>query len=108
MIHLPKIESEYLKARLDELHFIPQTEKKLYLCRVFKKHLGITPIDYINNLRFGYAESLILKTDLEIMDICMEIGIENLGYFYKEFKKRFHSAPMAYRKKHATYPRSWI
>lgn len=71
-----------------------------YLCRVFKKYLETTPIEYINNLRFGYAESLILKTDMEILDICIEIGIENLGYFYKEFKRRFRMPPSAYRKKY--------
>ena len=60
----------------------------------------MTPVEYINKLRFGYAESLILKTDMEILDVCIEIGIENLGYFYKEFKKRFGMSPSAYRKKY--------
>ena len=71
-----------------------------YLCRIFKKYFAITPTIFINDLRFGYAESLLLKTDMNILDICSDIGIENLGYFYKEFKKRFRYPPASYRKVH--------
>ncbi|WP_313639099.1 AraC family transcriptional regulator [Paenibacillus sp.] len=68
-----------------------------YLCRMFKKHLGTTPIQYINRLRLSYAENLLLKTDMEIVDICLEVGFENVSYFYDLFKRQFNMTPHKFR-----------
>ncbi|MDF2921447.1 MAG: AraC family transcriptional regulator [Paenibacillaceae bacterium] len=64
-----------------------------YLCRVFKKHLGIQPVEYINRLRLTYAENLLLHTDMEIVDICLEVGFENISYFYQLFKRHYRVTP---------------
>lgn len=68
-----------------------------YLCRMFSKHLNVSPTGYINKLRMSYAENLLLNTDMEIIDICLEVGIENVSYFYDLFKKNFRMTPRAYR-----------
>jgi len=70
-----------------------------HLCRLFKKHLGITPTEYINDLRLNYAENLLLNSDIEIIQVCYNSGFNNLSYFYKLFKKRFNTTPYDYRKK---------
>ncbi|UNK19429.1 AraC family transcriptional regulator [Paenibacillus sp. N3/727] len=68
-----------------------------YVCRMFKKHLEITPIQYINRLRLSYAENLLLNTDMEIVNICLEVGLENMSYFYDLFKRQFNMTPHTYR-----------
>lgn len=68
-----------------------------HLCRVMKQHLGTTPTAYINALRMGYAESLLLHTDMEILDICYESGFNNLGYFYRVFKEKNQVSPKKFR-----------
>ncbi len=68
-----------------------------YLCRMFKKHLGISPTRFINELRLSYAENLLLNTDMTILDITLEIGLENVSYFYDLFKKRHDMTPYRYR-----------
>lgn len=64
-----------------------------YLCRVFKKHLGLQPVEYINRLRLSYAENLLLHTDMQIVDICLEAGFENVSYFYQLFKRHYGLTP---------------
>ena len=69
-----------------------------YLCRIYKKHYNITPIQYINNIRISYAAELLTSTKLSIIDISMEIGIGNLSHFYKLFNNKYNTTPLKYRK----------
>lgn len=71
-----------------------------YLCRSFKKYVGMTPVEYINNARLTYAENLLLNTDRPIIEICMEAGFENLSNFYERFRERLGTTPQRYRKSH--------
>lgn len=64
-----------------------------HICRLFKKHLDTTPNQYVNKLRLQYAENLLLNTSLEIIEICLEAGFENLSNFYKHFKEQFNTTP---------------
>jgi AraC family cel operon transcriptional repressor len=68
-----------------------------YLCRSFKKHLHITPTEFINEQRLNYATNLLIHSDKEIIDICFEVGFDNLSHFYHSFKKHFHTTPVTYR-----------
>lgn len=68
-----------------------------YLCRMFKLHLKISPTQFINELRMSYAENLLLNTDIDILDISMETGLENVSYFYELFKRRHHMTPYRFR-----------
>ncbi len=69
-----------------------------YLCKIFKQYLNISPVDFINRLRLSYAENLLLNTDMDILDICLEVGLENMSYFYELFKKHFNTTPHKFRK----------
>lgn len=68
-----------------------------YLCRMFKRHLNTTPVQYVNGLRLSYAEKLLLTTDMEIVDVCLECGFDNMGHFYDLFKRRYRLPPHAFR-----------
>jgi AraC-type DNA-binding domain-containing proteins len=68
-----------------------------YLCRMFKLHLKISPTQFINELRLSYAENLLLNTDMDILDISLETGLENVSYFYELFKRRHHMTPYRFR-----------
>lgn len=68
-----------------------------HLSRVFRKQLGCTPTQFINNLRLTYAANLLLHSDRPIVDISLEIGLDNLSYFYRIFKKQFHTSPAQFR-----------
>lgn len=71
-----------------------------YVGRVFKTHLDTTPSRFINNLRLDYASDLLLKTDRPVIEICYDVGFENLSHFYHLFKARWVCSPNQYRKLH--------
>jgi AraC-like DNA-binding protein len=58
-----------------------------YLIRLFKKKLGITPLQYINQVRILHAKELIRNSFMNFKEITYEIGLENPEYFSRLFKK---------------------
>lgn len=69
-----------------------------YLCRIFKKYLNLTPSQYINNKRLGYAAYQLSYTNSSIIDVCYDSGFSTLNYFYKCFKDTYGVSPNQYRK----------
>ncbi|ADL03570.1 helix-turn-helix transcriptional regulator [Lacrimispora saccharolytica] len=69
-----------------------------YFCRFFKKALGRTPTEYINDYRIRKAISLLETTDLPVMNICLDSGFFNLGNFLKIFRRYTGTTPLQYRK----------
>ena len=65
--------------------------------RFFKKHMGLTSIQYINNYRLEKAAYLLTSTNNSIMDISLEVGFDNLSYFNKLFKKKYNITPKEFR-----------
>ena len=68
-----------------------------HVCRSFQTYLGTTPSQYINRTRLDYAARLLNTTSLPILEISMQAGFNNLGYFYALFRKRFDMSPRRYR-----------
>ena len=69
-----------------------------HFMRFFKKHLGVTTIQYINNVRLEKASILLSSTDSSIMEISLETGFDNLSYFNKLFKRKYHITPKEFRR----------
>ncbi len=70
-----------------------------YFCRFFKKAIGRTPMEYVNEYRIKQSLRLLEETDLPIMEVCLECGYNNLGNFLREFRKHTGTTPLQYRKK---------
>lgn len=69
-----------------------------YFCRFFKRAIGKTPMEYVNEIRIRRAAEMVVNTDHLIMDICLESGFNNLGNFLREFKKYTGTTPRLYKK----------
>lgn len=69
-----------------------------YFCRFFKKIIGKSPMEYVNEIRIKNAVELLLGTNIPVMDVCLESGFNNLGNFLREFKKHIGTTPLSYRK----------
>lgn len=78
---------------------------KNFFSKIFKEITGMTAFEYINENRMQLAKKLILTTNISIDQIVTLCGFEDRTYFYKVFKKRFHSAPTVYRKNYITQSR---
>lgn len=68
-----------------------------HFMRFFKKHIGLTCIQYINNFRLEKASILLTSTNSPIMDISLEVGFDNLSYFNKLFKRKYNLTPKEFR-----------
>ncbi len=66
--------------------------------RIFKEATGMNYSEYTNTVRIGYAESLLMNTELTIAEIAEEIGIDTPSYFTKLFKQVIGFSPTQYRK----------
>lgn len=69
-----------------------------YFSRFFKKNLGKTPMEYINEYRIRQAAKMLEETQESITDICLDCGFNNMGNFLREFKKYKSTTPHNYRK----------
>jgi len=73
-----------------------------YLCRLFKKIVNKTLVEYINIFRINKASELLLDSDKKILEIAMDVGFEHFSYFIKVFKKMKGCPPAQYRRKKCT------
>ena len=71
-----------------------------HLCRIMKQELGVTPTQYITNLRLQYAANLLATTDYDILSISVQLGFSSLSHFITIFKKKFGMPPSKYRAAH--------
>lgn len=69
-----------------------------YLQKQFKRYVGQTPSEYVIYLRITRAKELLRNTQKTIGEIAAEVGIENLGYFTRLFKKQEGMTPRDYSK----------
>ncbi len=59
--------------------------------------MGMSFIEYLNDYRLMMAARLLLASDSSVLSISQEVGFENLSYFNRSFKKKYHITPSAYR-----------
>lgn len=67
-----------------------------YFIPYFKKHLGVTPMHYVQQKRIELAKRLLSFSDAGISDIADRVGME-LAHFSRSFKKAAGVSPSAYR-----------
>lgn len=69
-----------------------------HLQRTFKRMKGITPLEYIQQIRVAKAMHYLADTNLTIMEIGFTVGIPNTAHFATLFKKKTGYTPTEYRK----------
>ncbi len=70
-----------------------------YLRKLFKKEMGLTPLEYMTRMRMKKAESLLLSMgaqDYSVAEVAGLCGYEDPLYFSRVFKKTFGVSPSAY------------
>lgn len=66
------------------------------MCRYFKSKTGKTIVQHINELRIGYACKLMSEKQLQIAQIAIECGFNNISNFNRTFKQYTSKTPSAY------------
>lgn len=73
-----------------------------HFSRIFKGILGISPRDYMINVRIKRAEHMLDSTGSTIEAIALELGYCDKYFFSKQFKARTGLSPREYRKRNVT------
>lgn len=68
-----------------------------HLCKYFKKNMGITVFQYINQYKINQSINYLLHSKLTIIEIAMNCGFDNISYFIRTFKKITGFTPKQYR-----------
>ena len=79
-----------------EFHMHP-----VYMHRKFKKDVGMTPLQYLKQIRLSKAKAYLLTTDLSVDDISERCGFCNSSYFIKVFKGQMACTPYQFRNQSA-------
>lgn len=69
-----------------------------YLSAQFKKEVGTTVVDYINQSRIEHAQKLLVTTSLPINKIAEMVGIMDENYFARLFKRHTQKSATEYRR----------
>ena len=69
-----------------------------YLSSLFKKETGMTLTDYVNQHRINFAKRLLKSTTLSIQAVATAVGISDIHYFTRLFRRETGYSPREYRK----------
>lgn len=69
-----------------------------YFCRMFKKCMGVTLLEYVNQVRINHIHEELLSTEDSITDILERNGFTNYKVFSRMFKAQFGMTPRELRR----------
>lgn len=72
-----------------------------YLGALFKRQLGISFHDYLNQRRLKHARTLLNNTRDSILDVATRSGFNNVTYFNRVFKAKYGITPSQFRQEQA-------
>lgn len=76
----------------ERFHFHPN-----YFTRIFKKYMGLPPIQYINKMKIERAKYLLKTTSMQVNEIAVKTGFSDVYYFSKFFKGFTGYSPSDFR-----------
>ena len=65
--------------------------------RFIKKRTGKTFVNYINDIRIGYAARWLVEKDMSVSEIAFKSGFNNIANFNRSFKAIKNRTPSQYR-----------
>lgn len=94
---------EYIENHYMEDVYLDLLSDKLkisssYLSQYFKSKTGMNFINYLNKIRIGKAQHLLLNTNKKIMDVANSVGFTNENSFSRTFKKYTNTTPKEFRR----------
>ena len=95
--------SEYVEANVEKIASLEDIceafhYSKNYIIRIFNKEFGVSPIQYINEMKLKRAMYLLETTSKPIGEIATECGYADYAYFYKRFIQKTGISPQKWRK----------
>jgi AraC-like DNA-binding protein len=74
------------------------------LRQLFKKETGLSPMQYLRQLRMRNAEELLRSTFLSVKEIVFASGMRDVSHFVRDFKTRHGLTPTEFRTQSESQP----
>jgi AraC-like DNA-binding protein len=81
-----------LEEIAESIHASPST-----ISHIFRKQMMLSPIQYLNKIRIGEAQTLLCSTEMSVSDIAITVGYNSADNMYLAFRKYVGMSPMSYR-----------
>ncbi len=65
--------------------------------RMIKSRTGKSFVDFVNEIRLGYATRMLIESTKSIGEICFDCGFNNISNFNRIFKKKQGATPSEFR-----------
>lgn len=70
-----------------------------HLGRLFRSAFDLSPIQYVIRSKVQYAQGLLLTTNMSVRNVAEQVGIDDVSYFIRLFKKNIGFTPLDYRER---------
>ena len=95
--HVDKV-TEYIDTHMGEHIAVDDLAEllncsKFYFLREFKKCTGLTPYQYLMNLRLAKSKDLLSQSQANIADVALRLGFNDQAHFTRAFKSHFTLTP---------------
>ncbi len=102
------IARQYIRQNYAKKLTLDDIAKRVYLNPVyfsvlFKREVGMSFINYVNDVRMEEAKKLLGQHSLSLYEIACSVGISDISYFSKVFKRSVGITPKEYRNKLTVY-----
>jgi AraC-like DNA-binding protein len=100
--HLLQRTKAYIEAHLDEETSLGDLARhvgtsKFYICKLFKRSMGITYTEYRARCRVERAKKLLLEPNRRISEVAYDAGFQSLTHFNRIFRRFVGNSPSDYR-----------
>ncbi len=75
---------------------------KYHMQRLFKKHVGQSPGEYLLAVRMAKAKELLRTTALPVNEVAFAVGMENASHFISTFRQQVGLPPQKFRQSWAS------
>nr|WP_255723992.1 AraC family transcriptional regulator [Terrimonas ginsenosidimutans] len=90
------------KIELDQIA-MAACMSRFHFVRVFQMIYGVTPRQYLKDVRINKAKAL-LKKGLDVTTVCYEVGYDSVPTFSSAFKRGTGLSPGRYQQWHKSNP----
>ncbi len=93
---------EQIRSQLSEKIYLPKMASQVGLSmasfyRLFKRELGISPLEYIVLERIKMAKKLLKDRRIYVKNVSFEVGFDDCNYFIRAFKHHEGITPKQYQ-----------
>lgn len=91
------IDTNYAEALSLEILAVICHGSPYHMHRTFKRVKGITPVEYIQQVRINQAKEKLISSNKPVGEVGVDVGLSNTPYFITLFKKKTGHTPASYR-----------